>query len=51
VHGPGYLAPLRPDILRLPWWVGGAQPHKEGVRGVALPIFLMIFGRFLEKNS
>ena len=45
VHGPGYPAPLRPDIYYPPAWVEGAQPCKEGVRGAATR--LIFFGRFL----
>jgi len=44
VHGPGYPAPLRPDIYP-PGWGEGAQARKEGVRGTA-PRSL-----FLETNS
>jgi len=35
VHGPGYQAPLRPEIKHSPGWGEGAQPPKEGVRGAA----------------
>jgi len=52
VHGPGYPAPLRPDIYHPSGWVEGAQPHKGGVQGAAPRFFFLIddFPQFLKTN-
>ena len=51
VHGPGYPAPLRPDIYHPPGWGEGMQPHQEGVRGAALRLFFFtIFVNFWKQN-
>ena len=50
MHGSSHPAPLLTDIWHLPWWVGGAPPRKEGVRGASPRFFFDdFFVNFLKK--